>query len=81
MKPTEEQKKKRIQVEIKLDDLIEAISDYANHENRNLKEALIGIIKNPHGCPMCDCGKLRVEERQHFDDCPFLIAHKVLAIK
>jgi len=51
-----------------------------NSYNENIfKRALEGILRNPHGCPMCDCGgKLRNPEKEHWDNCPYLFANNVL---
>ena len=47
-------------------------------ETNNLINALKGILTEPHGCPMCDSGKLRDPNKKHWPDCPFLIATSLL---
>lgn len=52
-----------------------------NQENKLLEEltkALKGIVDNPYGCPMCDNGKLRNPEKEHWDDCPYKLANECL---
>lgn len=47
-------------------------------ESAELKNILTAILKDPHGCPMCDSGKLRNPEKQHWPDCPFYQAENIL---
>jgi hypothetical protein len=42
-------------------------------------EIIKKLLTEPYGCPMCDSGKLRSPEKQHWDDCPFLLANNFLA--
>lgn len=42
-------------------------------------EALQLILSEPHGCPMCDSGKLRNSANPHFDDCGFARARAAIA--
>lgn len=44
-----------------------------------LTEALHGLFNEPQGCPMCDAGKLRDQAKEHWPDCPWLIAKAALA--
>lgn len=42
-------------------------------------ETVLGLIlKEPYGCPMCDSGKLRNPEKEHWDACGFAAARRVL---
>lgn len=41
---------------------------------KQLEESIRGIIKNPYGCPFCDSGVLRNEDRDHWPECSFKIA-------
>jgi hypothetical protein len=43
-----------------------------------LIKALLGLLAEPYGCPMCDCGKLRKLAKDHWDNCPYLIAVALL---
>ena len=51
---------------------------WLEQRNRKLESAIEGIVKEPYGCPMCDSGVLRNKQKEHWDDCPFLIAEKLL---
>ncbi len=49
---------------------------------RELKAALRALLANPYGCPFCDSGKLRTEgvpEKDHNDDCGYVLARAALA--
>lgn len=37
----------------------------------DLYEALKAIEADPHGCPMCDSGKLRNPDKEHWDRCGY----------
>ena len=45
------------------------------------RDALKAILADPYGCPTCDCGTLRDANKQHWDDCPYLIAYKLLILR
>lgn len=40
-------------------------------EVRDLRASLQLILAEPHGCPMCDSGKLRDPDKEHWDRCGF----------
>jgi hypothetical protein len=42
-------------------------------------EIIKKLLTEPYGCPMCDSGKLRSPEKQHWYDCPYLLANNFLA--
>ena len=44
----------------------------------DLLDALRLIMLEPHGCPMCDSGKLRNPDSQHWDACGFARAGEAL---
>ncbi len=44
-----------------------------------LRDALQGLLDDPYGCPMCDCGRLRNPTKEHWPECPYGIAPVVLA--
>lgn len=44
-----------------------------------LIEVIKRLLAEPYGCPMCDSGKLRNPEKQHWDDCPYLLAEKAIS--
>lgn len=44
-----------------------------------LADALQGLLDDPYGCPMCDCGRLRNPTKKHWPECPYEIARAVLA--
>lgn len=48
-------------------------------ERDTLKQRLEAVLANPDGCPMCDGGRLRNANKEHWDDCPFLLARAALA--
>ena len=43
-----------------------------------LADALQGLLDEPYGCPLCDCGRTRNPAKGHMDDCPYEIARAVL---
>jgi hypothetical protein len=48
------------------------------------RKALEALLREPHGCPFCDSGKLRNPThpgKQHSLDCGFLLAEKALALR
>lgn len=48
-------------------------------ERAALWAALKAILDEPHGCPMCDSGKLRNPDKEHFDECGYLLARAAIA--
>ena len=48
--------------------------------NQVLEDALIGLLTEPYGCPMCDSGTLRKGTKGHWPDCPYEIARATLGI-
>lgn len=46
-----------------------------------LQEAIVMILAEPHGCPMCDSGKLRSPNKPHWTTCGFGRAHALMATK
>ena len=44
-----------------------------------LADALQGLLDEPYGCPLCDCGRPRNPAKGHMDYCPYEIARAVLA--
>ena len=44
-----------------------------------LADALQGLLDEPYGCPLCDCGRTRNPAKGHMDDCPYETARAVLA--
>lgn len=44
-----------------------------------MEEALRLIVAEPHGCPMCDSGKLRDPQKEHWDTCGFAKAQSIIA--
>jgi hypothetical protein len=44
-----------------------------------LQDALQGLLDDPHGCPLCDCGTPRNPEKGHWPECPYEPARAVLA--
>lgn len=43
-----------------------------------LRAALQGLLDEPYGCPLCDCGRTRNPAKGHMDDCPYEIARALL---
>lgn len=43
-----------------------------------LREAILAILANPQGCPMCDAGVLRNPNKSHWDDCPYAMAREAI---
>lgn len=41
---------------------------------RRLERALTAILKDPHGCPFCDSGKLRDTAKGHDPACGYALA-------
>lgn len=58
---------------------INSMQEFAIHKNKELLKALDGLINSNYGigCPMCDNGKLRNNEKQHWDDCNWNNASRV----
>lgn len=53
-------------------DAMQILSQSVKGEREQLIEALGLLLKSPEngsGCPMCDNGKLRNPNKQHWDDC------------
>jgi hypothetical protein len=44
-----------------------------------LADALQGLLDEPYGCPLCDCGRTRNPAKGHWPECPYEIARVVLA--
>lgn len=44
-----------------------------------LQDALQGLLDDPYGCPLCDCGTPRNPEKGHWPECPYEPARAVLA--
>lgn len=42
--------------------------------NKDLTTALEAIIREPHGCPFCDSGKLRNPNKDHTSNCGYALA-------
>jgi plasmid stabilization system protein ParE len=50
----------------------------ASERERRLEEALRAILDKPDGCPLCDSGVPRRTSGEHWDECPFENARKLL---
>ena len=50
----------------------------AKNREKQLEDALRGLLAEPYGCTLCDCGKPRNVAKGHQPDCPYEIANKLL---
>jgi hypothetical protein len=51
--------------------------DRLTRERDTLRRALEAVLREPHGCPMCDSGKLRNPDKAHWPECPYLAANQL----
>lgn len=58
---------------------IDSWADRAEGIVRKQEEALRAILKEPYGCAMCDSGKLRNPNKDHFPECGFALGKAALA--
>jgi hypothetical protein len=54
------------------------IASVPSARERRLEEALRAILDKPDGCPLCDSGVPRRTSGEHWDECPFENARKLL---
>jgi len=54
-------------------------ADRAEARVAELEGALALILFDPYGCPMCDSGKLRNPDKEHWPECGFAMAKSLLA--
>ena len=45
-----------------------------------IKDALRGILAEPHGCSLCDYGIPRNPDKGHQPDCPYQLAKQALGL-
>lgn len=73
--------KQAADVAIKDGDSVEAMI-VAHERSRarvvELEAAIVALLAEPYGCPMCDSGKLRTPRKEHWDTCPYKRAKALL---